>query len=61
MNPFKRTAAEQTDDVDFRRASGDCVCKWCGQKYYDHPAGGPPGFDGHQFLNVLCNGDLVKL
>ena len=61
MNPFNRRAAEQTDDVEFRRAPGDCVCPVCGKKYYDHPLAGPIDWQGDFFLNLLCNGDLVKL
>lgn len=37
------------------RASGDVICS-CGHQYKQHP------FDEHfDFLNVLCNGDRVKL
>lgn len=44
------------------RASGDCICKQCGKKFYDHPmAKEIKGYNGEPFLNRLCNGDLVKL
>jgi len=38
------------------RASGECVCEDCGQIFYKHPVDGR-----FPFLNVLCNGDKVKL
>jgi len=41
---------------DFPRASGECVCEDCGEIYYKHPVDGR-----YPFLNVLCNGDRVKL
>jgi hypothetical protein len=43
-------------DPDMRRASGDMVCDECGAIYYDH-AHDPLS----TFLNVLCNGERVKL
>ena len=44
------------------RASGDCICKQCGKKFYDHPLDKEnTDWDGNPFLNILCNGDLVKL
>lgn len=41
---------------DWYRASGDCKCK-CGKLYYDHPYFIEP----YEWLNILCDGDLVKL
>ena len=41
---------------DWYRASGDCKCN-CGKLYYDHPYFAEP----YEWINVLCNGDLVKL
>lgn len=50
--------------VDFYRASGECLCE-CGLPYRKHPYDGPfssqMGFESHQWLHRLCNGDLVKL
>lgn len=40
----------------FRRAGGDVICDECGSKYYDHPQ--HPAFG---FLNVICDGSIVKL
>jgi hypothetical protein len=39
------------------RASGDCVCQTCGKLYYDHPHLVEP----YEFLNILCDGDFIKL
>ena len=38
------------------RASGDCVCEICDEKYYDH-------FHDttYEFLNVRCDGQRLKL
>lgn len=47
--------------AEFRRASGACICPVCGKEYRQHPLGGPVGWQDEQFLNELCNGDLVKL
>lgn len=41
---------------DSVRAGGDVVCPSCGKVYYDHPQHG-----GFPFLNVLCDGKVVKL
>ncbi len=44
------------------RANGEIVCKKCNKIYYEHPL----CYDyvdnyGDPYLNILCNGDLVKL
>ena len=55
---------------DFFRADGRCVCSVCGRPYSKHPhCANSPLPDSMQsssvttfyFLNVLCNGDHVKL
>lgn len=48
--------------IPFRRAGGDVLCS-CGKKYYDHPMDELvlSAIDKRPFLNVLCNGDRVKL
>lgn len=38
------------------RASGECICETCGETFYKHPAD-----RRFRFLNVLCNGERVKL
>lgn len=40
----------------FIRASGLCTCTGCGRLYYDHPAD-----TDEPWLNVLCDGQRVKL
>ncbi len=49
--------ASRIDAGDFYRASGDCICEVCGKLYYDHLY----FTEEYAFLNVLCNGDIVKL
>lgn len=44
------------DPVNYHRASGACKCKVCGYDYREHPQHIP-----HYYLNVLCDGTLVKL
>lgn len=45
----------------YRRAGGDVVCGTCGKKYYDHPHSAHRDFSDAPYLNVLCDGRLVKL
>jgi hypothetical protein len=54
-------SGDDDDYPDYYRAGGDLRCERCGKLYYDHPRGGPIGYNGERFLNRLCNGDLVKL
>ena len=50
------------DEIDFMRASGDCVCDWCNKKYSDHPRyKRMPSYDGSFPLRQLCDGRIVKL
>jgi hypothetical protein len=49
--------ADGVGHVDRDRAGGDCVCMHCGRKYYDHPQARPDW----PYLNLLCDGSLVKL
>jgi hypothetical protein len=47
---------------DFVRAGGGVVCESCGRTYYRHPL--DPRYvdqDGNRFLNVTCDGRMVKL
>jgi|CXWL01.1.fsa_nt_gi hypothetical protein len=43
------------------RCSGLCICDICGREYFDHKPERGVLFDGYPFLNVLCNGERVKL
>lgn len=38
------------------RASGSCLCQVCGKEYRMHPRHYP-----HLYLNILCDGSVVKL
>ena len=52
------------DDIarDCFRASHMCVCKVCGKLYIDHPyVENWLDREGHPFLNVICDGSIVKL
>lgn len=47
---------------DFDRASGAGICEVCSVPYIDHPADWRIVSDQHRaFLNILCDGRLVKL
>jgi hypothetical protein len=48
-------------EPEFARASGLMRCEICGKLYYDHPLGGPVGYDDEPFLHILCDGSYVKL
>jgi hypothetical protein len=51
-----------TGDPDGERAGGDCVCSRCGQSYYDHPLDWRVlGYGGQAYLQILCDGQRVKL
>lgn len=42
--------------LDRGRAGGGCICPDCGRDYHRHPRDAD-----YEFLNVLCDGSLVKL
>lgn len=46
---------------EFFRASGECICGDCGRYYRAHPLFEGALFQGEPWLNVLCDGSLVKL
>lgn len=44
------------------RSNGDCICSVCKKKYSEHPLDKDIlDFQGDPYLNILCNGDRVKL
>lgn len=44
------------------RACGECVCEKCGNTFFDHPIDWRViSYGDMPFLNVLCNGERVKL
>jgi hypothetical protein len=50
------------EPVGFIHASGECVCKACGNVYFMHPEDLEHlGTDNVPFLVRLCDGSLVKL
>lgn len=50
------------DYPEFIRASGNCICPTCGKTYSKHPDEMKYlDWNGHPYLNKLCNGTLVKL
>ena len=56
VQPIARCEKQQLGRIDRDRCGGDCLCPDCGRKYYDHPK----DID-FPFLNVLCDGSVVKL
>lgn len=46
---------------DVGRAGGDCVCRTCSKKFYDHPMFRGILHKGEPFLVELCGRTLVKL
>lgn len=57
-----RNKANDYEQPDFCRASGDCLCPDCGKEYWHHPQAKEfLSWDGYPFLHRLCNGKLVKL
>jgi len=56
------TTEEDARILGAYRAGGDVICEKCGRKHYDHPGYQPSKKTcGYVWLQVLCNGDLVKL
>lgn len=53
--PVETPAQAAARRATMHRAGGDVVCS-CGHPYRSHPAD-----EHYDFLNVLCNGDRVKL
>lgn len=51
-----RSLNKQRTFEEMIRASGDCFCKICNEKYYDHFH--DPELE---FLNIRCDGQRLKL
>jgi hypothetical protein len=50
------------DEINTYRAGGDCICEICKKRYSEHSLDKEIlDFKGDPFLNILCNGDRVKL
>lgn len=51
-----RCESQNLARIDRGRASGDCLCLDCGREYRRHSVD-----VDHPYLNVLCDGSVVKL
>lgn len=52
----------EPENKNGERAFGDQICEKCGNEYYSHPMDWRViGYGNVPFLNVLCNGERVKL
>lgn len=56
VNQILRCEKQGIGRLDRDRCSGDVLCWDCGRKFYDHPQE-----IEFPFLNVLCDGSVVKL
>lgn len=56
VNQILRCEGQGIGRLDRDRCGGDVVCMDCGRKFYDHPQEAE-----YRFLNVLCDGSVVKL
>ncbi len=54
--PLDYRGEPAADSPDFIRAGGDAVCAECQKAYHSHPQ-----HSEFSFLNVLCDGTVVKL
>lgn len=56
VNQILRCEQQGIGRLDRDRCGGDVLCNDCGRKFYDHPQE-----KEFPFLNVLCDGSVVKL
>jgi hypothetical protein len=58
MRTIKPTQEDlkKIEDNDYLRASGECECNICNQKYKNHLT-----LVGYKWLVKLCTGELIKL
>lgn len=56
--PITKQLQVRIDHGDWYRAGGECICLICGNNYghYIHRP-----IEGFEWLNLLCNNDLIKL
>jgi hypothetical protein len=56
--PITEQLQVRVDTGDWYRAAGECICQVCKKEYghYTHRC-----IEGFNWLNLLCNGHLVKL
>lgn len=48
--------ARKIENNEYRRASGEVICEFCGKPYWKHPL-----VLGALWLNKVCGDDLVHL
>lgn len=58
---LERDQSISAGSIDFIRADCRSVCTVCSKEYWRHPKAGPVGYDGEQFLRMICDVGLVKL
>jgi hypothetical protein len=51
----------QIGNEEIIRADGRCICQICGKKYIKHNFSYHLDSNREPYLNVLCDGTLVKL
>jgi hypothetical protein len=56
VNQILRCEGQGIGRLDRDRCGGDVLCLDCGRKFYDHPQE-----EEHRYMNVLCDGSVVKL
>jgi len=54
--PLNNQIIKRVDEGDYFRADGECECPICKMPYKRHRV-----LEGYEWLNILCNGWLVKL
>jgi len=54
--PITQKTQMQINNDEYVRASQHSICKDCERKFSKHPS-----VEGYNWLNVLCDGTLVKL
>lgn len=53
---------KENNQEEIFRADGRCICEICGKEYWKHPFSEHVDYaTGEPYLNVLCDGCLVKL
>ena len=63
VEPADEPEEKEEEEEDFIRAGGEVICEVCQLPYKQHPYSYKPAdlFQGHPYLNVLCDGSKVKL
>jgi len=64
MVTTKAILLEKSEDdimLEAYRAPHNMVCNTCGKQYVNHPLVENLKYNDEPYLNVICNGDIVKL